>query len=192
MEMNCASNGDGRAPEAPTPATRGTLARRRRPLRFLSLFQRRTAPGRPAGAVSTRALAAALGLLAAAALLAVRASYTAPRADVSVLEDSLVAYERCKRTHRCPRAFSYYDVANATHAFESSAYRGGERDHASPCPTNCRKSILCMRVVRARAPLLVLAAAAPPPAACWRAVPYAWAQGALALSATAQQHSSDL
>lgn len=39
-------------------------------------------------------------------------------------------YERCKATHRCPRAYTQYNITDASVIFESAAFGDGDREHA--------------------------------------------------------------
>ena len=89
--------------------------------------RRTTRLRRPQGPPRRRPILCVLALCSSLLLLLLPRGV---RASTSVPHDS-TEYEHCKATHRCPRAYSSYDLTAARHSFESAAYSGGASDHAS-------------------------------------------------------------
>ena len=60
----------------------------------------------------------------------VNASYLVGSSWNIASTSSILSYERCRATHRCPRAYANYDALMDSISFSRSMYRGGIREHA--------------------------------------------------------------
>ncbi|GBG29577.1 Hypothetical Protein FCC1311_057982 [Hondaea fermentalgiana] len=77
-----------------------------------------------------RALAVALVTLLTSLAGEVQAVETVRGAGDPAVPRTAQEYERCKETHRCPRAFTRYNVEQANVSFASAAFAQGEEEHA--------------------------------------------------------------